>query len=143
MKNQIDSTQIELLKRYVAGDVTLLEEKQVETILTMLVEGTLTELDSDKVLDIIEGHEDSMQQIDSIWMDQPVGIALANTPILELEASERIRTGVVKRIRMSNTMGATVRLATIGFGSVASSLIKPLVTKNKWEPRRQRRRRRR
>ncbi|MEM7330967.1 MAG: hypothetical protein AAF490_02670 [Chloroflexota bacterium] len=143
MTKLIDSTQIALLKRFVDGEVNDLEREQVKVILKKVVDGSLEEKESQEVLKIVDENEDALDILESIWMKQPLGQALANTPILEVEASERIRTGMVKRIRMSNTMGATVRLGTTGFGSVASSLLKPFVKKNKWESRRQRRRRRR
>ncbi len=143
MTRLIDSTQETLLRRFVEGNVNDLEKEQVRAILKKVVDGSLSEQESETVLDILGDNEDGFEILESIWLNQPLGQALASTPILDDDASERIRGGVVKRIRISNTMGAAVRLGTTGFGSVASSLLKPLIRKNKWESRRQRRRRRR
>lgn len=143
MTKLIDSVQEDLLRRLVDDSLNDLEKEQVRAILKLVVNGTLDDVESDRVLSIIGDNEYGMDLLESIWMEQPIGQALANTPLPDLETSERIQGRVVREIRRSNTVGAIAKFGITGFGSVASGLLKPLIKRNKWESGRTARRRRR
>ena len=143
MTKLIDSVQEDLLHRFAEGDVNDLEKEQVRLILKLFVNGTLDDVESERVLAILGNHDHCMDFLESIWMDQPIGQALASTTLPDLETSQRIQGGVVRQIRRSNAMGAAVRFGVTGFSSVASSLLKPLIKRNNWESGRASRRRRR
>ena len=109
----------ELLQQFVAGE---LDEAQNEAVLTRLAED-----------------EASLEKVDALWQAQSPGTAVFTIPPLEPERAQRLRQRLVRQIHRSN-LGATVfKMGTQGFGSVAVSLLRPLLNTPTREQRHRRR----
>lgn len=143
MANLIDATQEDLLRRCAEDNLNELEQKQVNVILEMFVNGTLDDVESERVLSILGDNDSCMELLERIWQNHPLWQAMANTPLPDGETSKRMAEGVVRRIRRSNATGTLAKFGISGFGAVASGLLKPLIKQNRWETGRRSRRNRR
>lgn len=143
MRKLLDSVQENLLLRFADNQLNELEMEQVRALLKRFVNGELDTIESERVLSILGESEHCLDMLDEIWAEQPIGRALAESEILDKDRSKRIESRIVQQIHLSDTLATTVKLGTTGFGAVASGLLRPLITRNKWrESSRQRRRRR-
>jgi hypothetical protein len=111
----------ELLRRFVAGE---LDEAENEAIMACLAED-----------------EASLAVVDALWQEQPSQTAVFDLPDLEPERAQQLRRQLIQQIHRADLAVNIVKMGTTGFGSVALSLIRPLLN-NKNRSRRNRRRRR-
>jgi hypothetical protein len=111
----------ELLRRFVAGE---LGEAENEAIMARLAED-----------------EASLAVVDALWQEQPSQTAVFDLPDLEPERAQQLRRQLIQQIHRADLAVNIVKMGTTGFGSVALSLIRPLLN-NKNRSRRNRRRRR-
>lgn len=109
----------ELLRRFVAGE---LDDAENETIMAQLAED-----------------EASLELVDALWEEQPSRTAVAELPDLEPERARRVRRRLIHQIHRADLAMNVVKMGTQGFGSVAASLLRPLLDM----PNRERRHRRR
>lgn len=143
MTNLIDSTQEDLLRRCADDMLNDLEQEQVKVVLKRFVNGALSDVESERVLNILGENERCMDLLEEVWMEQPIGYAFKSTPLPDAETAQRIEGRVIRGIHRSNAVASLARFSISGFGSVASSLLKPFIKRNKWESGRKTRRRRR
>lgn len=111
----------ELLRRFVAGE---LDDAENEAVLAQLAED-----------------ETSLKYVDALWEAQPSQTAVAQLPDLEPERAQRVRRRLIHQIHRSDLAKNMVRMGTTGFGSVAMSLLRPLLETPNRERRNRRRRR--
>jgi hypothetical protein len=109
----------ELLRRFVAGE---LDDAENELVMAQLAED-----------------EASLELVDALWEDQPSQTAVVELPDLEPERAQRMRRRLIRQIHRSDLAINVVKMGTQGFGSVAASLLRPLLN----TPKRERRNRRR
>lgn len=109
----------ELLRRFVAGE---LDDAENEAIMAQLAED-----------------EASLELVDALWEEQPSQTAVFDLPDLEPERAQRVRRRLIHQIHRSDLAKNVVCMGTTGFGSVALSLLRPLLD----TPTRERRNRRR
>ncbi len=109
----------ELLKQFVAGE---LDEAQTEAVLTRLAED-----------------EASLEKVDALWQKQAAATAVFTIPTLEPERAQRLRQRLLRQIHRSNLGANVIKLGTQGFGSVAVSLLRPLLNTPTREHRHRRR----
>ena len=111
----------ETLRRFVAGE---LDDAENEAILAHLAED-----------------EVSLAYVDALWGERPSQTAVAQLPDLAPEQARRVRRRLIKQIHQADLAVNMVRLGTHGFGSVAASLLRPLLGTPSRERRHRRRRR--
>lgn len=111
----------ELLRRFVAGE---LDDAQNEAIMARLAED-----------------EASLGFVDALWQEQPSQTAVLDLPDLAPERARQMRRRVTRQIHRADLAMSMVKMGTRGFGDVALSLLRPLLS-NKNQGRRNRRRRR-
>lgn len=122
MINKIEPPSKERLRQFVAGE---LDEAENEAIMAYLAED-----------------EASLEIVDALWEEQPSQTAVAELPDLEPERAQRVRRRLIHQIHRSDLAKNVVRMGTTGFGSVALSLLRPLLNTQNRERRNRRRRRR-
>lgn len=111
----------ELLRRFVAGD---LDEAENEAVMAQLAED-----------------ETSLALVDALWEEQPSQTAVGQLPDLDPEQARRVRRRLIRQIHQSDLALNIVKMGTQGFGSVAASLLRPLLEAPNRERRNRRRRR--
>ena len=109
----------ELLQQFVAGE---LDEAQTEAVLARLAED-----------------EASLEKVDALWQEESLATAVFTIPPLEPERARRLRQRLVRQIHRSNLSANVIRMGTQGFGSVAMSLLRPLLDAPNREQRHRRR----
>lgn len=97
----------ELLRRFVAGE---LDDAENEAILARLAED-----------------EASLELVDALWQEQPSQTAVHNLPDLEPDRAQQIRRQLIQQIHRADLAVSIVKMGTTGFGSVALSLLRPLL----------------
>lgn len=97
----------ELLRRFVAGE---LDDAENEAIMAHLAE-----------------NEASLAFVDALWEGRPSQTAVAELPNLAPEQARRVRRRLIRQIHQADLAMNVVRLGTHGFGSVAASLLRPLL----------------
>lgn len=131
-KKLLDSTQLSLLRRFAANQLNELELEQVRSLLKRFINGELDYLEAEQVMIILGDNEHCLDLLEELWLEQPLGRALAQTEILDVETSRRIEQTLVRRIHRTTAVTAVANLGIRGFASVASSLLKPLARRNNW-----------
>ena len=111
----------ELLRRFVAGE---LDDTQNETIMARLAED-----------------EDSLAIVDALWQEQPSQTAVLQLPDIEPERAQQMRRQLVQQIHRADLAVNMVRMGTTGFGRVALSLLRPLISPQNQGGKNRRRRR--
>ena len=111
----------ELLRRFVAGE---LDDAENEAIMAQLAED-----------------DASLELVDALWEEQLSQTAVVKLPNLEPERAQRVRRRLIRQIHRSDLTMNVVKLGTQGFGSVAASLLRPLLSSHNREKRNRRRRR--
>ena len=111
----------ELLRRFVAGE---LDNAENEAIMARLAKD-----------------EASLNIVDALWQEQPSQTAVLQLPDLEPERAQQMRHQLIQQIHRADLAVNIVKMGTTGFGSVALSLLRPLLN-NKNQDRKNRRRRR-
>ena len=111
----------ELLRRFVAGE---LNEAENEAVLARLAED-----------------EASLKFVDALWEEQPSQTAVGDLPDMNPEQTRRVRRRLIRQIHQADLALNVVKLGTQGFGSVAASLLRPLLSSANRERRNRRRRR--
>ena len=109
-------------------------------LLRKFVAGELDETENDRVMTRLAEDDSSLEMMDALWDEQTLYAPDAALPHLDPEQAKRIRRRLLHHIHRANLTKNVLRLGTQGFGSVAMSLIRPLLsTKN--QSRRNKRRR--
>ncbi len=121
MINESTPLSPELLRRFVAGE---LDDAENEAIMARLAED-----------------EASLELVDALWQEQPSQTAVHNLPDLEPDRAQQMRRQLIQQIHRADLAVSIVKMGTTGFGSVALSLLRPLLN-NKNQNRKNRRRRR-
>ena len=121
MINESTPLSPELLRRFVAGE---LDDAENEAIMARLAED-----------------EASLELVDALWQEQPSQPAVHNLPDLEPARAQQKRRQLIQQIHRADLAVSIVKMGTTGFGSVALSLLRPLLN-NKNQNRKNRRRRR-
>ncbi|MCA9919234.1 MAG: hypothetical protein KC445_14845 [Anaerolineales bacterium] len=121
MINQPKPLSKELLRRFVAGE---LDETENEAVMAQLAED-----------------EVSLKFVDALWEEQPSHTAVAELPDLDPERARSVRRRLIRQIHRSDLTMNMVKLGTQGFGSVAVSLLRPLLDAPNRKQRNRRRRR--
>lgn len=111
----------ELLRRFVAGE---LDEAENEAVMAQLAED-----------------ETSLALVDALWEEQPSQTAVGQLPDLDPEQARQVRRRLIRQIHQSDLALNIVKMGTQGFGSVAASLLRPLLEAPNRERRNRRRRR--
>ena len=120
MINEPKSLPLEMLRRFVAGELELDENEQ---IMAHLVED-----------------EASLEIVDALWQEQSLQTAVSQPPNLEPERAQRVQRRLIRQIHRADLATNVVKMGTHGFGSVAVSLLRPFLDTKKRERRHQRRR---
>ena len=121
MINESTPLSPELLRRFVAGE---LDDAENEAIMARLAED-----------------EASLELVDALWQEQPSQTAVHNLPDLEPDRAQQMRRQLIQQIHRADLAVSIGKMGTTGFGSVALSLLRPLLN-NKNQNRKNRRRRR-
>jgi len=121
MINEPQSLSKELLRRFVAGE---LDDAENEIIMARLAED-----------------DASLEIVDALWQEQPSQTAVHDLPGLEPERAQQMRRQLIRQIHRADLTVNIVKMGTTGFGSVALSLLRPLLNK-KSRPHKNRRRHR-
>jgi hypothetical protein len=111
----------ELLRRFVAGE---LNDAENEAIMAQLVED-----------------DDSLEMVDALWEEQLSQTAVAELPNLEPERAQSLRRRLIRQIHRADLTVNVLKMGTSGFASVATSLLRPLLSTHNREKRNRRRRR--
>lgn len=119
MSNDLQPLSQELLRKFVAGE---LEDAENEQVLFRLAED-----------------EASLEIVDALWSEQPAPTAVFTIPDLEPERAQRVRRRLVQQIHRSDLAMNVVKMGTMGLGSVAVGLLRPLLTTPKRDQRHQKR----
>ena len=109
----------ELLRKFVAGE---LDEAQSEAILSRLAED-----------------EAALELVDALWEEQEQETAVPKQPTLKPEQASQVHRRLMHQIHRADLATNVVKMGTQGFGSVAVSLLRPLLSSNKRERRHRRR----
>lgn len=142
MTKLLDSVQVELLHRFAEEQLNEVEKEQVKILLRRFVRGEMDDVESNRVMTIIGEHDHCIELLESIWMEEPIGQALASTPLPDIETSERLKEQIGRAIQRADAAGMAIKFGISGFGAVASSLLRPFIKQNQWKNRRSRRNRR-
>ena len=112
----------ELLRKFVAGE---LDDAKNEAIMARLAED-----------------EASLEIVDALWNEHATQTAVPQLPTLKPAQAQRMRHRLMQQIHRADLTMTMVKMGTQGFGSVAASLLRPLLdTKNRAHRNRRRRRR--
>ncbi len=113
-----------------------------EKLLRQFVAGELDDAENEAIMARLAEDEASLEIVDALWQAQPSQTAVSNLPDLEPARAQQMRRQIIKQIHQADLAINIVKMGTTGFGSVALSLLRPLIN-NKNQVRRSRRRRRR
>lgn len=137
----LNAMQRDLLQRFATNQLSDLELEQVTALLRRFIRGELDEEESNEVIEVLANHDQCIALLDQLWIQQPVGQALAATPDLDNEVAIRLENKLVRQIHRSNMARTVFKMGTQGFFSVALGLIRPLTQRNRLKPRRKRNKR--
>lgn len=138
----MNALQRDLLQRFAEEQLNDLEISQVRLLLKRFVGGEMDEVESEQVIEIIGENERCLDFVESLWLEEPIGQALADTTLPDLTTRSRISEQLFRQIRRANAVGTAVSFGVRGFGMVTTGLLKPLVSRknnHKWQTRRERR----
>lgn len=142
MTKLIDSVQEALLQRFANDELNEIEREQIKILLRRFVRGELDDIESERVMAIVGEHDHCMDVLDTIWLEEPIGQALASTMVPDSQTSDRLKEEIIRALHRADMAGMVVKFGVTGFGAVAASLFRPFIKKNSWQPRRNRRTRR-
>lgn len=111
-----------------------------QELLRKFVAGELKEAEAEQVMAQLAEDEASLQLVDALWHEQPSQTAVVELPKLEPERAQRVRRRLIHQIHRSDLAVNMVKMGTQGFGSVAMSLLRPLLDSKNRESRHKRRR---
>ncbi len=110
-----------------------------QELLRQFVAGTLDQATNEQIMAQLAEDETSLELVDALWQDQPSQTAVKQLPDIESAQAKKMRRRLVHQIHRSDLALNVVKLGTQGFGSVAMSLLRPLLGSPK-QTRRNRRR---
>lgn len=140
MTKLLDSVQEVLLQRFADDELNEVEKEQIKILLRRFVRGEMDDVESGRVMEIVGDHDHCMETLESIWLEEPIGQALASATIPDDETAERLKRQIVRALHRADMAGTAVRFGVTGFGAVAASLLRPFFKQNNWQSRRSRRR---
>lgn len=110
-------------------------------LLRQFVAGELGNAENEAVLLHLAEDEASLERVDALWAEQASQTAVVQLPDLEPERARQVRHRLIRHIQRSDLAVNMMLLGTQGFGTVATSLLRPLLNRPKRERRHRRRRR--
>lgn len=113
-----------------------------DELLQQFVAGELDEAQTEEILSRLADDEASLEKVDALWQEQSLATAVFTIPPLETARAQRLRQRLVRQIHRSNLSANVIKMGTQGFGSVAMSLLRPLLSSPHREQRHRRRSRR-
>jgi hypothetical protein len=139
MKKVLNTIQRDLIQRFAANGLNDLELEQVTVLLRRFVRGELNESESNEVIDVLAENEKCMEFLDNLWVQHPIGQALAAAPALDGATALRVQNKLINQIQRSNLTGTMFKMGTQGFFEVAVGLLRPFSRQTKTlQPRRKR-----
>ena len=107
-----------------------------DELLPQLVPGELNDAQPEAILTRLADDEASLEKVEALWQGQALATAVSPIPPLEPERAQRLRHHLVRQIHRTNLGASVIKLGTQGFGSVAVSLLRPLLATPKQRHRR-------
>lgn len=109
-------------------------------ILRKFVAGLLDEADNEAIMNRLVEDEASLEIVATLWNEPDVETAVPQLPNLKPEKAQQIRHRLLRQIHRTDLSLNVVKMGTQGFGSVAVSLLRPLLdSKNRAHRNRRRR----
>ena len=93
--------------------------------LRALVDGQLTAVEADKLLDTLSTSDEWLQTADALWAENLA--RLENVPALPQAQADLIERKINKRIHRTDFVGHIVRFGLQGFALVALALLRPFL----------------
>lgn len=110
-----------------------------DALLQQFVAGELDEAQTEEFLSRLAEDEASLEKVDALWQEQSLATAVFTIPPLEPARAQRLRHRLLRQIHRSDLSANVIKMGTQGFGTVALSLLRPLLN----TPHREQRHRRR
>jgi hypothetical protein len=110
-------------------------------LLRKFVAGVLGDAENEAIMARLAEDEASLELVDALWNEQASQTAVFQPPNLQPDQARRLRHRLLQQIHRADLTMNMVKMGTQGFGSVAVSLLRPLLdTKNRAHRKKRRRR---
>ncbi|RMD47996.1 MAG: hypothetical protein D6835_06795 [Candidatus Thermofonsia bacterium] len=137
--NTLTRRELFLLEQFAADILNESDSQEVNLILERLITGRLSDRQAEQVMAIIGENDACMDALDALWLQMPIGAAIADVPNLDEETAVRLQRRLVHQLHRSNLTGEMFKLGTKGFLTVAASLLRPLIHRRKKSSKRRKR----
>jgi hypothetical protein len=109
-------------------------------LLRKFAAGELNDAENEAVLSRLAEDEASLEFVDALWHEQTSPTAVPQLPNLKPEKAQQMRQRLLRQLHRTDLSLNVVKMGTQGFGSVAVSLLRPLLdSKNRAHRNRRRR----